>query len=589
MVMTSRMLMVVGLGTVLVGCQSLPSTPHLPKSTELTERVHLAHQELLDKRLANQISHGEDHLNRHYNKNIQTGFLGHTPSITVQSDTTIDNTKAKATLSSIIDEQTEYHPTLSGYYPIATGANAFAARSILSDMATHTIDVQYYIWHDDEAGILMLKDLWQAAERGVLVRLLLDDFNSNPRLDEHLALFAKHPNIAVRVVNPFVHRRYRFVNYLTSPKRVNVRMHNKSMTFDDHISVIGGRNIGNEYLNNHQNNHFADLDVLLIGDVVGKITKSFDEYWGSSTAYDIETLVDDDKKRPDESAMAVFSKDDTAGSNATKNERALRTYRNAVASSTIGEDLLSKKVPFRWAGIDFLADDAVKLDVKAGKNNPKDGHLVSKLQHELGRPKERLSIISSYFVPTKDGVRTLTTLAKEGVDISILTNSFDATDVGAVHAGYGHWRRELLASGVKLYELKSTAKNTEEDENKLWRTKRVTTTSLHAKAFAVDGHKVFIGSYNIDPRSANINTELGVMIYDDELAHQLHNALNNADKERNDKILNQVYEVSLVDGQLQWRTIEDGKEVIFYQEPKMNIPERMGVTIMSWLPIDWLL
>ncbi|MBE9591572.1 phospholipase D family protein [Moraxella sp. K127] len=585
MAMTFRMLMMVFImGVTLTACQSLPPTAHLPDSIQLTERVHLAHEALLAKRMNNQSDHSQAYLNQR-DDDRATGFLG--KEINRAAD--IPATQGEPSLSTIIDEQTEYHPTLSGYYPIATGANAFASRSILSDMATHTIDVQYYIWHDDEAGFLMLKDLWQAAERGVLVRLLLDDFNGNPRLDEQLALFAKHPNIAVRVVNPFTYRRYKFMNYLTSPVRINVRMHNKSMTFDNHISIIGGRNIGNEYLNNHQNNHFADLDVLLIGEVVGDITKSFDEYWQSPTAYDIETLVSTDKERPHQSAMAVFSKDNDDGLNATKNERALRTYRSAVASSTIGEDLLSKNVPFRWVNMKFLADDVAKLNTKAKNQNPKDGHLVSKLRHELGRPKERLSIISSYFVPTKDGVHTLTTLAKDGVDVSILTNSFDATDVGAVHAGYGHWRRELLSAGVKIYELKSTAKSTSEDENKLWRTKRMTTTSLHAKAFAVDDHKVFIGSYNIDPRSANINTELGVMIYDEELAYQLHNALNNAGDQENLTILNQVYEVRLVDGRLQWRTLERGQEVIFDKEPHMNTPESIGVSFMSWLPIDWLL
>lgn len=549
--MTSRMLVfILGLGMMLGACQSLPTTPHLPKSTELTKRVHLTHEEI----------------------------------------STSQRTRPKSpSLNTVIDEQVGFHPTLSGYYPIATGANAFAARSILSDMASHTIDVQYYIWHDDEAGMLMLKDLWQAAERGVLIRLLLDDFNGNPNLDKQLVRFAKHPNIAVRVINPLIYRQHRFINYLTSPVRINKRMHNKSITFDNHLSIIGGRNIGNEYLNNDKNNHFADLDVLLIGSVVGDITKSFNEYWQSPTAYDIETLVSELQEDIGQSAADVFSQDDLAGKNTTSNERALRTYRDAVASSTIGQDLLNKKVPFRWASVHFLADDAVKLDVNAGKNNTKDGHLVSKLRQELGRPKERLSIISSYFVPTKEGVNTLTALVRDGVSISILTNSFDATDVGSVHAGYGHWRKELLSSGVKIYELKSTAKNMSEDENKLWRTKRVTTTALHAKAFAVDGETVFIGSYNIDPRSANINTELGVMIYDEELAHQLHNALNNAGDNNNRQILHQVYEVLLVDGKLQWKTLENGRELIFYHEPNMNTSEGVGVMIMSWLPIDWLL
>lgn len=583
MAMTFRMLMMVLImGMILSACQSLPTIAHLPESIQLTKRVHLAHEALLAKRMNNQSDHSQTDLNQ-YDNDTDTGFLGKR----VNPPTNDPFIQSTPSLSTIIDEQTEYHPTLSGYYPIATGANAFASRSILSNMATHTIDVQYYIWHDDEAGLLMLKDLWQAAHRGVLVRLLLDDFNGSPSLDERLALFAKHPNIAVRVINPFTYRHHKFINYLTSPVRINVRMHNKSMTFDNHISIIGGRNIGNEYLNNHHNNHFADLDVLLIGQVVDDITKSFDEYWQSPTAYDIETLVSTGKQRSSSSSMTLFDKDDDL--DITKDERALRTYRSAVASSTIGEDLLNKNVPFRWVDMKFLADDALKLSPKTKNKNAKDEYLVNKLRHEFGRPKERLSIISSYFVPTKDGVHALTALAKDGVRVSILTNSFDATDVGAVHAGYGHWRFALLSAGVRIYELKSTAKGMSEDENKLWRTKHMTSTSLHAKAFAVDDHKVFIGSYNIDPRSANINTELGVMIYDKKLAYQLHDALNNADDQENLAILHQVYEVRLVDGRLQWRTLEHGKEVIFDKEPHMSAPKNVGVSLMSWLPIDWLL
>lgn len=195
---------------------------------------------------------------------------------------------------------------------------------------------------------------------------------------------------------------------------------------------------------------------------------------------------------------------------------------------------------------------------------------------------QKLSIISSYFVPTKEGVRTLRRLAKSGVVVSILTNSYDATDVGAVHAGYGHWRHDLLDAGVNLYELKSTAIST--DDNKLWRSKQTSTTSLHAKAFAVDDAQVFIGSYNIDPRSANLNTELGVIIHDGRLAQQLHGALHSQ------RILNQAYKVVLTkQNTLEWHTLEHGKYTIHKSEPNMKIRHRAGVAMMSLMPIDWLL
>lgn len=515
---------------LMAGCQSLPPTPHLTKSIELTKHAQQKHHTSTTLSLA-------------------------TP------------------------------PTgLSGYYLVGTGADAFAARSVLADMAHSSIDVQYYIWHDDEAGLLMLKTLWQAAERGVKVRLLLDDFNSSPSLDQQLLKFAKHPNIAVRLINPFSHRRFKSLSYLTEPTRINIRMHNKSMTFDNHASIIGGRNIGNEYLNNDKNNTFADLDVLVIGEVVKDIKQSFEHYWQSSLSYDIQALYQQHTSPTNNQANT----DIDSILSASKDQKALQTYEDATKNSTISHQLLQKTLTWRWAAMEFLADDVKKLS----QSDPYHNHLVEQLRQKLGRPSKRLSIISSYFVPTKDGVKTLVTLAKSGVRISILTNSFDATDVGAVHAGYGHWRKELLKAGIRLYELKSTATNTVTDENKLWRTKQTTTTSLHAKAFAVDDHQVFIGSYNIDPRSANINTELGVLIQDSTLATQLHQALNNTQKHpsKNAPILNQAYEVLLdANDKLIWRTFEQGKEVIYRQEPDMNIPEKTGVFLLSILPIDGLL
>lgn len=515
---------------LMAGCQSLPPTPHLTKSIELTKHAQQKHHTSTTLSLA-------------------TPPMG-----------------------------------LSGYYLVSTGADAFAARSVLADMAHSSIDVQYYIWHDDEAGLLMLKTLWQAAERGVKVRLLLDDFNSGPSLDQQLLQFAKHPNIAVRLINPFSHRRFKSLSYLTEPTRINIRMHNKSMTFDNHASIIGGRNIGNEYLNNDKNNTFADLDVLVIGEVVKDIKQSFEHYWQSSLSYDIQALYQQHTSPTNNQANT----DIDSILSASKDQKALQTYEDATKNSTISHQLLQKTLTWRWAAMEFLADDVKKLS----QSDPYHNHLVEQLRQKLGRPSKRLSIISSYFVPTKDGVKTLVTLAKSGVRISILTNSFDATDVGAVHAGYGHWRKELLKAGIRLYELKSTATNTVTDENKLWRTKQTTTTSLHAKAFAVDDHQVFIGSYNIDPRSANINTELGVLIQDSTLATQLHQALNNTQKNpsKNAPILNQAYEVLLdADDKLIWRTFEQGKEVIYQQEPDMNIPEKTGVFLLSILPIDGLL
>ena len=532
----------------LSACSTLPKTPHIAKSIELTKSI-----------------------NTHYdNKSIRHSL-----------------DPIQAQLVESITQQKRSHPNLSGYHPIVTGADAFAARSELTDLATESIDVQYYIWHNDQAGQLLLKQLWQAADRGVVVRFLLDDFNNNAALDKHLIRFASHPNIAVRLINPMSFRKFQTLNYFTDLRRINHRMHNKSMTFDRHLSIIGGRNVGDEYLSNNTNSQFADLDVLLIGDVVQDINESFEQYWRSPISYDIETLV---KKKGHKLPVNASNDPETNTKNfiaslnkiypekSMANSDGLSVYNRAVERSTIDSDLINQQVPFRWAKMTFLSDDVEKLL----KNTHPEVHLVAQLRDLLGTPTQNLSIVSSYFVPTKDGVNTLIKLAQQGVKVRILTNSFNATDVSAVHAGYAQWRIPLLQAGIEIYELKAIASK-EDRENKLWRARSQSSTSLHAKAFAVDDHSVFIGSYNVDPRSANINTEMGVVIEDDELALKLHKAIS-------DDLLNQAYKVVLTDqGRLQWQTLENSQLIYHNKEPHIDLVDSLWINIMSSLPIDWLL
>lgn len=547
-------LMIVGVAMVvlclLISCHKLPKTPHLSKSIALSEQAQTRQHNITANIATSPIASNSQHL-------------------------------------ATIIKQTDSHPDLSGYYPIATGVNAFAARSILSTMATNTIDVQYYIWHDDEAGKMLLHDLWQAAERGVIVRLLLDDNDSSPSRDKLLIKLAKHPNIAIRLTNPAVYRQYAALNFITRPTYMNRRMHNKSITFDNRISIIGGRNIGDEYLNNAQANQFADLDVLLVGAVVPHISASFDDFWHSNHAFDVETLIKTTTDGDFISHLHTLNQnpsDNNVLPNNPSKQHTINSYQQAVAQSTLSQDLLNGRVPFRWVMIDVYSDPADKLSGTADPNSL----LVAQLKNQIA-PKNSLSIISSYFVPTQKGVDTLVALAQSGVKIKILTNSYDATDVGIVHAGYAHWRRKLLQAGIELYELKSTAKRTglmnlklAKKSNKLWRTYGQTTTSLHAKAFAVDDYQVFIGSYNIDPRSANINSEMGVIIEDELLAQYIHNALG-------ESLLSQAYKLSLHNNQIRWQTLENGKLISYDNEPNMQTTDRMMIGLLSLLPIDFLL
>lgn len=499
---------------LLSACQILPNPPHMPENIALSEKVH---------------------------------------TLDIKPDTP---------LFKELDKTAKQHPNLTGYRLIASGADALLLRHELTQMARHTIDIQYYIWYDDDAGRAMLKQLWRSANQGVIVRLLLDDFNSTPELDQLLLDFDAHPNIAVRLSNPMVHRRFKRLNFVTLPVHANTRMHNKSMTFDRQISIIGGRNIGNEYLNSHPKNNFADLDVLLAGQAVADIHDSFENYWHSATSFDVQTLATPNAHIP---SFDWTDKDS-------------EHYTKGIFNHTPHLNPKTGNLPLRWRVVRFFADNPAKL---AGHAKG-DELMVEQLRQHIGQPKHHLSIISSYFVPTKQGVKILADLVKQGVKVSILTNSYRSTDVHSTHSGYGHWRRALLMAGVQLYEFKYNAAHATHP-------KQQATMSLHAKAFAVDSHQVFVGSYNIDPRSANTNSELGVMIYDDKLATHFHQAMNNLDTP-NPTLLYQTYKVELNDqGRLQWRTLENGQEIIHTKEPHMTWLQKSNVALLSILPIDGLL
>ena len=510
--------------SLLVACQGLPKNPHLPKNS-----------------------------------------LDYQPH-------TLKNATSESAFLQNIKQQSAQHPNLSGYRLIASGSDAFSTRTLLTQSAQKSIDIQYYIWHDDTTGIFLLKQLWAAAERGVMVRLLLDDFNSSPSRDRILTAFASHPNISVRVANPLVYRKYRKLNFVTRPRQSQTRMHNKSMTFDNVVSIVGGRNIGDEYLNSNQKRRFADLDVLVAGQVIDDIKTSFESYWQSNLSFDIQVLTQ--------------NKYSPTAFNFTLNPNEISTYQIATQNSSM-TTLIQNVMPLRWARMYFLADDVKKLSGNADEN----GLLVTQLRNMLPAPKKRLSIISSYFAPTKKGVKILKQLSENGVQISILTNAYTATDVRLVHMGYGHWRKDLLKSGIQLYELKANADSLHQINKHNDKPSFMTKKSLHAKAFAIDNQAVFIGSYNIDPRSANINSELGMVIDDNMLAWHIHKALNNdIIKQNSPDILHQTYKVEINPShQLQWRTIENNQEVIYTKEPKTSLINRTNIALLSLLPIDGFL
>jgi putative cardiolipin synthase len=460
------------------------------------------------------------------------------------------------------------HPGLSGVHALIDGRDAFAARVLLARSAERSLDVQYYIWRDDLTGTLMLDALRSAAARGVRVRLLLDD-NNTAGLDPILASLDREPNIEVRLFNPFAMRRWRALGYLTEFGRLNRRMHNKSFTADNQASIVGGRNIGDEYFGAAGDMLFVDLDVLAIGPAVPEVSKDFDRYWNSASAYPVAGLVDPADAEPTGALAARALR--------LRAQPEAQRYLQAIRSSAFAEQLTRRELPLEWSLTRLVSDDPAKV---LGKADPDDRMAVG-LRKLLGEPKRQLDLVSPYFVPSEDAAQTLGDIARSGVQVRVLTNSLEATDVAAVHAGYAKWRRELVAAGVSLFELRRS-----------WGPELPQTgkgrfgssaSSLHAKTFGVDGRSVYIGSFNMDRRSIDLNTEMGFVIDSAQMAGQLGRTLE-------EDMPSRAYEVRLdADGKLYWLERSEGNTRRHDQEPGTTLWQRAGVQLLSFLPIDWLL
>jgi putative cardiolipin synthase len=332
------------------------------------------------------------------------------------------------------------HPAQTGIHPLPAGSDAFATRVLLAAAAERSIDAQYYIWHGDQVGYLLFEALWQAAERGVRVRLLLDDLNTGG-LDATLAALAAQPNIEVRLYNPVVQREARLLNFVTDFTRVNRRMHNKSFTVDNQVTVVGGRNVGNEYFGAGSGVLFADLDVVATGAAVRDVSKEFDLYWNSPSAYPAPLFVG---RAGRDSAPALEARFAT-----TRADPESIAYLDAVRATPVVREILERRLILEWANVEVVHDDPAKTLDATGSP---DVLLFPELVAAMGRPQQSLDLVSPYFVPGDGGTAAIMAMAQRGVRVRVLTNSLAATDESAVHAGYGKRRRDLLAAGVQLYE-----------------------------------------------------------------------------------------------------------------------------------------
>jgi putative cardiolipin synthase len=458
------------------------------------------------------------------------------------------------------------HAGQAGIYVLSNGRDAFATRLLLAARAERSLDVQYYIWRGDRTGTLLFDELRAAADRGVRVRLLLDD-NNTADLDSWLAALDSHELIEVRLFNPFVLRRFRIIGYLSDFFRLNRRMHNKSFTADNQATIIGGRNVGDEYFDAAADTPaFVDLDALAIGAVVRDVSSDFDRYWASASAYPAERLL------PPAGPGALDEL--RAAAAAIEREPAAANYFGTLRSSAVVAGLVEGTLPFEWAPTRIVSDDPAKGLGLA----PREQLFREQLFEIIGSPERELELVSPYFVPTDAGVDSIVDLADRKVRVRILVNSLAATDVTAVHSGYARHRKPLLESGIAIYEMRLVAPSIRPAG---WLGSDA--TSLHAKTFAVDRARVFIGSFNFDPRSANLNTELGFVIESPVLANRVATFFD-------ETVPEVAYEVQLsAAGELYWTEREEGAIVQYDDEPGASFLRQAAVWVLALLPIESLL
>ena len=487
-----------------------------------------------------------------------------------------------------VHDEVASHGNQSGFRPLISNTNALMSRIVLTDHAQHSIDLQYYIFANDATGRLVAQRLLAAADRGVRVRILLDDLDIDSE-DSLLDALDAHPNIEVRLFNPFRMRNRsvfsKMGQFLLEGRRLNRRMHNKSFIVDGMQAVIGGRNIGDAYFDAGDEIHFRDLDVLAIGPVVPRISAMFDAYWNSDAAFPV---------------TAYSSKQATAQDLAQQREalaKDARAFAESDYAQALAEDLpngpsAERKGEWYWGVATLVADDPDKVD-PAQDDHGKDKHrrdnrnrifpIGPQIKAMLDATTKQALLVSPYFIPGKTGTEYLTELAKRGVVIKVLTNSLAATDEPEVHSGYARYRRKLLEAGLDFFELRPAPG---QPQGNAYGTS--SGVSLHAKTMVVDHRIVYVGSMNLDPRSRKLNTEMGVIADCPDLAEALSKYFDSATAPEN------AYHVVLVrpEGKpdaapkLQWVTVDDGKPVTFDHDPGTSRWTRMRVELLRALPIE---
>jgi len=466
----------------------------------------------------------------------------------------------------LFEEAELRHPGKSGFALIRKGRPAFTGRIAMTAMAEKTLDLQYYIWEPDTTGRILALRLVEAADRGVRVRILVDD-NTLAGRDSPIAAIDAHPNIEIRIFNPFAHRGSRVFGYMTDFDRLNHRMHNKVVVVDNALAIVGGRNIGNHYFGVQTDANFRDLDIAAAGPIVRDLSTVFDRFWNGDWSYPISALVD-----------RTYTESDLRETVANVREMIrLEQYPYPLdedVESLIGQ-LEEIRDSFIWAPGKVIWDDPSIIE-----HDKAAAVMFEALHRKLKTLEKELLIESAYFVIRERGIQVAKKLHERGVRVRILTNSLASNDVLPAHAGYAKGRKKLIESGAEIYELRPDSISGTVKDKKLLSVGK-SKAALHTKAIVFDRESVFIGSYNLDPRAAEINTEMGLYVESPELARQVIAYMDEGVLPQNS------YRVELdEDGDLVWITEKEGEEVRYIWEPESTFWQRFMSGFIKMLPIE---
>jgi len=466
-------------------------------------------------------------------------------------------------VGALFQEAADRHPGLSGFSLLQYGENAFLARLAMIDVAEKSVDAQYYIWDADLTGRILASRLMRAADRGVRVRLLIDDIYQTRERDYLIALMDAHPNIEIRLFNPVTNRFWRHMSFLADFSRVNHRMHNKLLVIDNVLGVVGGRNIADIYFGVSEDHNYRDLDVLTAGPIVREASASFDMFWNSAWAIPVGAMVND----------ITTEKDLDAARKGLEERIAAAGYPYPMYQSVdeVRARLVQIRDNFTWASGNVLVENPSRVDTAVGI-----GVIHKALSQRVSEVEHELLIESPYFVLPDPVIEKVRQLTARGIKVRALTNSAVSNDVIVAHAEYARTRENLLKAGIDLYELRPDT-NMEKHWSVLSGKSRA---ALHCKSIVFDRKSVFIGSFNLDPRSSTLNTEIGVMINSPEIAGRVAEIMDEGVS------AGSAFHVMLDnDNSLVWTAENDGQKIQYGKDPETNLWHRFLFGFVGLLPL----